>query len=440
MRKNSHGIIAVARRNPARALFLKPSFVFLFLLSIMVSACSGGIASSNLPPSKANSQKVEHKQGGSHQGSPVASWVKPIPVGDRARVKLDILDRVGPSVSYNLDQVPLGELASTVLISSASATDLTSALGAVVDGVGGIVLFGGVGPNNLAAQIAALSKLGGGILPPLFMSDSEGGAVQRLTNLVTNVVSPRQMASSLTLLQVEGLASEVGISLASLGIGMDLAPVLDLDNRVGPSATNPDGSRSFSINPQIASAYGLAFLRGLSDGGVYGVIKHFPGLGGANANTDLAPATTRSYASLKAGGLLPFEAAIASGAKWVMVTNASVPGLSARVPSTLSPKVMQYLLRGKLGFKGVVMTDSLEAGAIYSYQPDIAKAAVASLVAGADMVMVAGGGGAQPQIFSEVRAAIVYAITAGQITRSQIETSVGRILVARGVPRSEIVY
>jgi beta-N-acetylhexosaminidase len=116
------------------------------------------------------------------------------------------------------------------------------------------------------------------------------------------------------------------------------------------------------------------------------VVKHFPGLGGASANTDYRQPATLPIGQLQTGGLAPFRAAIAAGAPAVMIANATVPGLS-NLPASLSTQVIDTLLRQQLGFSGLVMTDSLSAGAITQAGYGLPQAAVAAIAAGADMVL-----------------------------------------------------
>ena len=288
--------------------------------------------------------------------------------------------------------------------------------------------------SDLGAQLRSLAASSPNAVSPLLMTDEEGGAVQRLVAQVGNLPSARELASTMSSAQVQALAATVGTKMAALSIRADLAPVLDLDAGPGPSATNPDGTRSFSLDPAIAGEYGSAFAKGLESSGVIPVAKHFPGLGGASGNTDNAPAQTLSYAELQKAGLLPFERLIKEGIPAIMVANATVPGLSGTVPASFSAPVISGLLRNQLGFGGVVMTDSLEAGAISAYQPDLGKAAVQSLQAGADMVMLAGTGPGQAQTFDEVVQTITASITSGTLPRILAEYSVRRILEMKGVP------
>ena len=169
---------------------------------------------------------------------------------------------------------------------------------------------------------------------------------------IWSVRCPRRgrWAPTMSPAQIRQLVTAVALRMRAAGVTMDLAPVLDLDNGVGPNNRDPDGTRSFSLNPSIAAADGVAFLQGLEAGGVIPVVKHFPGLGQASGNTDVAPATTQPWTALQHAGLVPFESAFAAGAPVVMIANATVPGLST-LPASISPVVMTTVLRDQLGFQ-----------------------------------------------------------------------------------------
>jgi beta-N-acetylhexosaminidase len=194
------------------------------------------------------------------------------------------------------------------------------------------------------------------------------------------------MAATMSTGQIQTLLARAGSQMKALGVGMDLAPVADLDGNPGPSSTDPDGQRSFSPDPGVASRYTVAYAAGLRQSGVIPVVKHFPGLGGATGNTDNGPASTPPLSSLRSAGLAPFRAAIDAGDAAIMVSNASVPGLTGS-PASLSPAVVAGLLRNELGFDGLVLTDSVSAGAVTSAGYDVPKAAVAAIAAGDDMVL-----------------------------------------------------
>ena len=135
------------------------------------------------------------------------------------------------------------------------------------------------------------------------------------------------------------------------------------------------------------------------------VVKHFPGLGGATGNTDVAPASTPPWSTLRRVGLVPFEDAVAAHVPAVMISNATVPGLTS-LPSSISPVVITEVLREQLGFSGLVITDSLSAGALSAIGYSVPEATVAAIEAGADMVLFAADPGSVASLTSETVAAL----------------------------------
>ncbi|MHB1488310.1 MAG: glycoside hydrolase family 3 N-terminal domain-containing protein, partial [Acidimicrobiales bacterium] len=282
---------------------------------------------------------------------------------------------------------PLARQAAAVVALPSLDFDIDQLEGPLAAGAGGVLFLGRApAPEDLASRIQKARSVHPTGSTPLVMADEEGGGVQRLSALVGSIPWPRQMATGDTPAQVQRLAFGLGARMRETGIDLDLAPVLDVDGKPGPSATNPDGSRSFSADPVVTATYGDAFIEGLRAGGVTPVAKHFPGLGGSSSNTDYGLAATLSLARLQSGAFLPFASAIAAGVPAIMVANASVPGLTAQ-PASVSSAVVTGLLRDKLHFDGLVLTDSLSAGAITQAGYTVPSAAVAAIAAGADMVL-----------------------------------------------------
>ena len=282
---------------------------------------------------------------------------------------------------------PVARLAAEVVAVPALNFDLAAVASEVRGGVGGVLFLGsGPAPVDLGTRVRGLLGDAPAGSRPLVMADEEGGGVQRLAPVVSPVPWPRDMARAMTPAAVRALGQRVGRQMLAAGVSVDLAPVADVDGRPGPSLTNPDGARSFSGDPATAATYTAAFMDGLQASGVLPVVKHFPGLGGTTANTDVAPAPTQPLRELATTGLVPFRAAIRAGAPAVMVSNASVPGLTSQ-PSSLSQAVIGGLLRQQLGFHGLVVTDSLSAGAILTGGRTLPQAPVAALGAGADLVL-----------------------------------------------------
>jgi beta-N-acetylhexosaminidase len=303
----------------------------------------------------------------------------------------------------------------------------------VADGIGGIILFGASAPSDLGTQVASLRSLAEGGVAPLVMTDEEGGGVQRMANLVGNLPWARTMAATDTPVQVQALAEQTAASMRALGVTMDLAPVLDIDAGPGPNDSHPDGARSFSADPGTAATYGIAFADGLLGGGVIPVVKHFPGLGTASYNTDFGPATTAPLSTLEASDLLPFERAVQAGLPAVMVSNATVPGLTTG-PASLSKAAVDGLLRNQMGFSGLVLTDSLSAGAISALGFTPAQAAVEAVGAGGDMVLYdAGSAPAAVRTGYSVVSALVSAVLSGVISEEVLNDAVVEVLQTKGV-------
>jgi beta-N-acetylhexosaminidase len=335
---------------------------------------------------------------------------------------------------------PLARRAAQLVVIPALNGQLRQLGSPISAGVGGVVLLGSSTPTDLAAQVSMANRLAP--TPLMVMADEEGGGVQRLAGLVESLPWARQMAATWTPAQVQAAAARIAGQMAALGVTVDLAPVLDVDGGDGPNARNPDGLRSFSADPATVVRYGSAFVDGLLQGGVTPVVKHFPGLGGATANTDYGPADTRPVADLRATGLVPFRAAVAAGAPAVMISNAAVPGLTT-LPASISPAAVQTLLRSELGFHGLVLTDSLSAGSVTAAGYGIVRAAVAAVEAGADMVLFGSTLTPAEAVLlspenvaastSQIISAISQAVISGELPSSRIDQAVLDVLNAKRV-------
>jgi beta-N-acetylhexosaminidase len=192
-----------------------------------------------------------------------------------------------------------------------------------------------------------------------------------------------------------------------------------------PIAGSAMGGRQFSDDPATAARDVEAAVRGWRAGGVAPTLKHFPGLGGATVNTDDGPATvSRSRAQLDAD-LAPFRAGIAAGAPLVMVSSAVYTALDPNRIAAQSPAVIEGLLRRQLGFKGVAVTDSLEAAAVRAVG-DVETAAVASVAAGMDLILTTGRGS-----YIHVYRALLARARADRAFRARVRQSAARVLALR---------
>jgi beta-N-acetylhexosaminidase len=334
--------------------------------------------------------------------------------------------------AVHLSSWSLNRLSAQVVSVPVAAAQVGALAREVRTGYGGILLFGTSAPASLGTTLRRLQATTPQDLGISVMTDEEGGGVLRLDNLVAPFPWPRTMARTMSPSQITAVATRVGTQLLTAGVTMDLAPVFDVDARnVDPGASDPDGYRSFGGTVPVVTTDGEAFAAGLTAAGVTAVVKHFPGLGG---NTDDGPASTLPWSVLKASALHTFEAAINRGAPAIMVSNARVPGLSA-LPASLSSAVMVGVLRNWLHFKGLVITDSLTAGAIAAVPRSVQAAAADAIVAGADLVLL----GAQTTTAADIALAlsvshaIVGAVTQGRLSRATLVGAVTHDLAVRGV-------
>jgi len=220
--------------------------------------------------------------------------------------------------------------------------------------------------------------------------DDEGGRVQRIDGLHGSRPSARRLAASFTPDEVRALATTQAQQLRALGITMNLAPVVDVSDQPARAVI---GDRSFSSDPTQVSRYAIAFAEGLQAGGIFPVLKHFPGHGRASHDSHHGPSVTPPLAELATTDLLPYREILGTSSHAdshdhllaVMMGHLDVPGLTTDAPAGLDPSAYR-LLRQDLGFDGVVMTDSLTMGAIAA-RWDLPVAAERALIAGADMVL-----------------------------------------------------
>jgi beta-N-acetylhexosaminidase len=249
--------------------------------------------------------------------------------------------------------------------------------------LGGVIIFGGniTTPSALAGVISRLQSAAeaGGNPPLLIATDQEGGEVKRLP-AGPPAASAETMGATLGAPSVRRQGRATGKYLRGVGVDVDLAPVLD----IGDSQRSFLGSRIFSSDPATTAKLGSAFAAGLQSAGVAATGKHFPGLGTAPGNTDVSVVVVPTSKAGLERRLVSFHAAVRSGVKLVMVSNAEYPALDpSRLPAALSPKIVAGILRRQLDFGGVVITDTMTAPAIARY-PD---ASVRALRAGDDILL-----------------------------------------------------
>jgi beta-N-acetylhexosaminidase len=262
---------------------------------------------------------------------------------------------------------------------------------------------------------------------PLFLAvDQEGGPVRRLKEPFTYFPGntaigedPSPVEKAMDFARVT--AKEMGL----VGLNMDMAPVLDL--RIGEPEKHLAG-RTFSDDPSEVSLLGRTVVKTLQDHGIMAVAKHFPGLGGASLDPHHhLPTIDIRSGEMEKHHLLPFKAAIQENVSAIMTSHAIYPSLDPQIPATLSPGVLGGLLRERMGFEGLIITDDLEMGAI-AESWGAAEGAVASFEAGADILLICEDQRHILEGIEILRKKLVH----NEISMHRLQDSVARIMKAKG--------
>jgi beta-N-acetylhexosaminidase len=317
------------------------------------------------------------------------------------------------------------QLAGARVVTGFTGREPPASLRRMISGgeISGVILFdGNVGGRSsvrrLTAELQAIPRPAAS--PPLLVTvDQEGGLVRRLPG------PPKPSARAIGARGAgfaERLGRAAGESLRSMGINVDLAPVLDLGR---PGRAIYEEGRTFARKPGAVSRIAVGFARGLALGGVAATAKHFPGLGAARVNTDNAVQRIRlSAAKLRRNDERPYASFARANGGLVMLSTAIYPALS-REPAALSRAIATGELRDRLGFQGVSITDAL--GSVSARAVGGAgKTATAAAAAGTDLVLYTSLGDA-----AKAQRALAAGLGSGKLDRAEFETSVNRVLSLR---------
>lgn len=261
-------------------------------------------------------------------------------------------------------------------------------------------------------------------IPLLLGTDQEGGQVNRLETFHGPLPSAEAMAATGNPQYAYNQGAQAAKWLAQLGINSDLAPVVDV-HTVNPPILQ---DRMFGSTPQAVETYAGAFLDGLQQNSVAGCLKHFPGLGAVTSDPHLGlPTINRSLSDLEKIDLAPYQVMIGKNhPAMIMDTDVVMTAIDPTLPAELSPKAVNGMLRGYLGYNGVVITDGLYMHGI-SERWSLSQAATMAIIAGNDMVE---GPYTTSQVASVVTA-LKQALQSGKLTESRIDQSVERILLMK---------
>ncbi|MGN3954972.1 glycoside hydrolase family 3 protein [Streptomyces sp. WAC8370] len=291
------------------------------------------------------------------------------------------------------------------------------------DGLSSVVLFSRniVSPEQVARLTARLRAEN----PDLIVAiDEEAGDVTRIES-ATGSSRPGNFAlGTVDDAELTGaVAADLGRQLRAAGVSLDYAPSADVNS-------NPDnpiiGVRSFGADPDVVSRHTTAWIRGLQSSGVAACAKHFPGHGdvAVDSHHDL-PAYTAGPDEIAAQALPPFRAAVAAGARAVMSGHLLVPAYDPDLPATLSPRILQGLLRDELGFDGLIVSDAIEMGAV-TRRYGIDGATAKAVAAGVDAVCV-GGESAEEATVALLVKALVTAVTGGELPEERLADAAARV-------------
>lgn len=292
-------------------------------------------------------------------------------------------------------------------------------------GIGGIIVFARNidRPENLARAIKRIEEAAG---KKLFTAiDQEGGLVMRLLQDCSLFQSAMGLAATGDLSLIEASHAAMAKEMLALGLNWNLAPVLDINHPDNPGI----GARSFGDTPQAVAKYGCAAIKGLQSAGVLACAKHFPGKGQARVDSHLTlPIIDHSREHLEKNELFPFKEAIAAEVAAIMTAHVFFPAFesTADLPATLSKSVLTGLLRDQLNYKGLLITDDLEMGAI-TEKYGIADAAARSFAAGADLLLIC------HQLEQQLAAAekILAMVEQNSVFAQRLEESSARIVRAK---------
>ncbi|HEV2779981.1 MAG TPA: glycoside hydrolase family 3 N-terminal domain-containing protein [Actinophytocola sp.] len=290
-------------------------------------------------------------------------------------------------------------------------------------GLGGVALFSRniEEPAQVRALVDAMRRENPDVLVAI---DEEGGDVTRLEvdhgssrpgNLALGAVDDLELT--------EAVARDIGRDLAAVGVTVNYAPDADVNS-------NPDnpviGVRSFGAWSELVARHTAAWVRGLQSTGVAACAKHFPGHGDTGVDSHLALPTVHGTAEdIALAALPPFRAAVDAGVKAIMTGHLLVPAYDPAVPATMSPRILLDLLRGELGFTGLIITDGIEMRAVAD-RYGLAGAAVGAIAAGADAICV-GGGLADEGTVELLRTALVDAVMTGDLPEDRLADAAARV-------------
>ncbi len=334
--------------------------------------------------------------------------------------------RIARLVDHLLAQMSLQEELGQLVMVSFLGTTLTPDLRNMIahQYAGGVMLYGYniTGATQLQTLDAAAQSQAR--IPLLIATDQEGGLVNRLLSVLGPLPSALQVGNTNNPENAYKRGVQDGQELRKLGINVDLAPVVDVHS--APQTVII--TRMFGTTPEKVATFASAYLDGLQSQGVIGCLKHWPGLGASPVDPhDALPVITRSKEELNAIDFAPYRTLIPQGkVNMVMSTHELITAYDDQMPSSLSPILINQVLRHDLSYQGVVITDGLYMRAL-TKRWSIAQAAVLAVLAGNDLLLGPWNSNETQKVLDALQAAVA----SGQLTKARIDLSVERILALK---------
>ncbi|WP_181348036.1 beta-N-acetylhexosaminidase [Thalassobacillus sp. CUG 92003] len=359
----------------------------------------------------------------------VLKWVLPRPAEDSDNPEVDHLSLSKSGSEHSDDRgvskMSLDEKIGQMIFGGVDGTQMNAKTKTIIQKyhVGGIILFG----NNIESATQTVNFINDmktanaeNPYPLLLGVDEEGGSVTRMPPQAKSLPTSRSIGNLNDPDVAFNAGTILGEQMQELGFNLDFAPVLDVNS----NPNNPViGDRSFGDNPKIVTRLGIQSMKGIQNEGVVPVMKHFPGHGDTGVDSHLElPKVDKSYEQLTNLELVPFKKAISEGADVSMIAHILLPQIDGNYPASMSREVITGMLREDLNFDGVVITDDLTMGAITDHY-NIADAAVQTVKAGGDLLLVAHNPDLVATVFNKLKAAV----ESGEISEDRIDESVERI-------------
>lgn len=335
-------------------------------------------------------------------------------------------DSIGDMVEKTLNSMSTAEKIGQMFILGFDGTEPGADIKDMIKTryIGGVILFqrNVKYPGQLLTLNNSIREINGASRVPLIISvDEEGGRVSRMPDQLKDMPAALSVGNTKNSRYAYDIGGMLAGEIAAFGFNTDFAPVLDIWSNPKNTVI---GDRAFGTTPESVSRMGIPVMNGIRDRGIIPVVKHFPGHGDTVTDSHVGlPKIDYDMDRLDSFELVPFRNAIKDGADAVMVAHILMSALDTKYPASLSKAVITDLLRGKMGFDGVVITDDMTMGAI-AKNYSIGNASVRSVLAGSDIILVCHGTDSQRLAMNSVEAAVKN----GTIPIGRIDKSVGRIL------------